>query len=122
MKQIRYKAMIVGGSSQCSILQLSDYESRQEKIQTTKSLAEDMLNKSLKWIIDGEETFSQLSALWELVKFLRSKNGNVFIHLKTHNYSYYFLRCTSLTDEILDFCDVLTDKNGISINLKEALE
>jgi len=110
MRQIRYEAMIVGGSSQCSILRLSDYESRHEKSQNTEALAEEMLNRSMNWIIDGKEVFTQVSALWELVKYLRNKNNEVFIHLKTNNYNYYFLRCASLTDEILDCCDVLTDK------------
>lgn len=118
MRQIRYEAIIVGGSSQCSILRLSDYESRHEKSQDTETLAEEMLNRSMNWIIDGVEVFSQVSALWELVRYLRNKNNDVFIHLKTHNYNYYFLRCTSLTDEILDCCDVLTDKNRVNIDLR----
>ena len=88
MRQIRYEAMIVGGSSQCSILRLSDYESRHEKSQNTETLAEEMLDRSMNWIIDGVEVFSQVSALWELVRYLRSKNNDVFIHLKTHNYNY----------------------------------
>ena len=91
MRQIRYEAMIVGGSSQCSILRLSDYESRHEKSQNTEALAEEMLDRSMNWIIDGAEVFSQVSALWELVRYLRNKNNDVFIHLKTHNYNYYFL-------------------------------
>ena len=115
MRQIRYEAMIVGGSSQCSILRLSDYESRHEKSQNTETLAEEMLDRSMNWIID---VFSQVSALWELVRYLRSKNNDVFIHLKTHNYNYYFLRCASLTDEILDCCDVLTDKDRVNIDLR----
>ena len=118
MRQIRYEAMIVGGSSQCSILRLSDYESRHEKSQNTETLAEEMLDRSMNWIIDGVEVFSQVSALWELVRYLRNKNNDVFIHLKTHNYNYYFLRGTSLTDEILDCCDVLTDKDRVNIDLR----
>lgn len=118
MRQIRYEAMIAGGSSQCSILRLSDYKSRHEKSQNTEALAEEMLDRSMNWIIDGVEVFSQVSALWELVRYLRNKNNDVFIHLKTHNYSYYFLRCASLTDEILDCCDVLTDKDRANIDLR----
>lgn len=118
MRQIRYEAMIVSGSSQCSILRLSDYESRHEKSQNTEALAKEMLDRSMNWIIDGVEVFSQVSALWELVRYLRNKNNDVFIHLKTHNYNYYFLRCASLTDEILDCCDVLTDKDRANIDLR----
>lgn len=121
MRQIRYEAMIVGGSSQCSILRLSDYESRHEKSQNTEALAEEMLDRSMNWIIDGAEIFNQINALLELVRYLRNKNSKVFIHLKTHNYNYYFLRCVSLTDEILDCCDVLTDKNEINIDLRATI-
>lgn len=121
MRQIRYEAMIVGGSSQCSILRLSDYESRHEKSQDTEVLAEEMLDRSMNWIIDGAEVFNQINALLELVRYLRNKSSEVFIHLKTHNYNYYFLRCVSLTDEILDCCDVLTDKNEINIDLRATI-
>ena len=121
MRQIRYEAMIVGGSNQCSILRLSDYESRHEKSQDTEVLAEEMLDRSMNWIIDGAEIFNQINALLELVRYLRNKNSEVFIHLKTHNYNYYFLRCASLTDEILDCCDVLTDKNEINIDLRATI-
>ncbi len=118
MRQIRYEAMIVGGSSQCSTLRLSDYESRQEKIQTAESLAREMLSRSMNWIIDGKEIFTQINALLELVRCLKKENEDVFIHLKTHNYNYNFLRGASLTDEILDCCDILTDKDGVNIDLR----
>lgn len=119
MRQIRYEKMIVGDSNQCSVLRLSDCESRQEKCMTTSELGRYMLEKSHNWVIDGEEIFNQVTGLWELLKYMRGKeNNDLFIHLKTHHYNYYFLRCASLTDEILDLCDVLTDKDGINIDLR----
>lgn len=118
MRQIRYETMVVGDSNQCSTLRLSDYESRQEKYMTTYELGKYMLKKSHNWIIDGEEIFSQVGALLELLRYMRDECDDLFIHLVTNHYNYYFLRCTSLTDEILDCCDVLTDKDGNTIDLR----
>lgn len=119
MKTIRYENMIVGSSNQSSILRLSDYESCQFKEVTAHSLAEDMFKKSNVWIIDGEEVLNQVGALWELLKELRELSKNqIFIHLVTHHYDYWFMRSTSITDEILDMCDVLTDRNHNMLDLR----
>lgn len=121
MRMIRYESMIAGGSNQCSTLRLSSYESRQEKESTTEELSHNMALISDKWIIDGDEIFTQINALWELVKFLRDNNKDIFIHIKTHHYGYGFLRCASMTDEILDYCDVLTDKDENMIDLRATI-
>lgn len=120
MKTIRYDSMVIGGSNQCSILRLSDYKSHQFKEETTSNLANKMIKKSKQWIIDGEEVLNQVSSVWELLKELRinDKERELFIHLKTNHYDYWFMRSTSVTDDILDLCDVLTDKSHNSLDLR----
>ncbi len=119
MKTIRYSKMVIGGSNQCSTLTLSSCESHQFKEKGTTQLAELMLDKSKNWIIDGEEVLDQVSGLYELLKELKRENPHeVFIHLKTNHYDYWFMRGISLTDSILDLCDVLTDKHKNSLDLR----
>lgn len=120
MKTIRYSKMVIGGSNQCSTLILSSCESHQFKENTIPDLVNKMINKSKQWIIEGEEVLDQVSSLWELLKELRAsdKNKELFIHLKTNHYDYWFMRSTSVTDDILDLCDVLTDKSNNSLDLR----
>ena len=118
MRTIRYDDMIIGGSNQCSTLKLSDCGSHQGKEITTCELGKMMLDKSDSWVIEGDEPIKWTYSLYELLSFIKSENGKAFVHLKTNNYDYYFLRSTSITDEILDMCDVLTDKRHNSIDLR----
>lgn len=119
MKTIRYSKMVIGGSNQCSTLILSSCESRQFKETYTTRLAEEMLKKSKSWIIDGEEVLDQVNALYELLRELkRGASYDVFIHLKTNHYDYWFMRGISVTDSILDLCDVLTDKHKTPLDLR----
>lgn len=119
MKTIRYSKMVVGGSNQCSTLILSNCESHQFKEIYPPQLAQLMLEKSKSWVIDGEEVLDQVNSLYELLKELKKKSSHeVFIHLKTKHYDYWFMRSMSLTDDILDLCDVLTDKNNNCLDLR----
>ena len=119
MKTIRYSKMVIGGSNQCSTLILSSCESHQSNEMYTTQLAELMLKKSKNWIIDGEEVLDQVTSLYELLKELKKGNSQeVFIHLKTKHYDYWFMRGISVTDNILDMCDVLTDKHNNSLDLR----
>ncbi|MBQ2871553.1 hypothetical protein IJE86_07620 [bacterium] len=119
MKTIRYSKMVIGGSNQCSTLILSSCESHQSNEMYTTQLAELMLKKSKNWIIDGEEVLDQVTSLYELLKELKKGNSQeVFIHLKTKHYDYWFMRGISVTDSILDMCDVLTDKHNNSLDLR----
>lgn len=119
MKTIRYSKMVIGGSNQCSTLILSSCGSHQSNEMYTTQLAELMLKKSKNWIIDGEEVLDQVTSLYELLKELKKENSQeVFIHLKTKHYDYWFMRGISVTDSILDMCDVLTDKHNHSLDLR----
>ena len=119
MKTIRYSKMVIGGSNQCSTLILSSCGNHQSNEMYTTQLAKLMLDKSKNWIIDGEEVLDQVSGLYELLKELKKENSHeVFIHLKTNHYDYWFMRGISLTDSILDLCDVLTDKHKNSLDLR----
>lgn len=119
MKTIRYSKMVIGGSNQCSTLILSSCMSRQSNEMYATQLAKLMLDKSKSWIIDGEEVLDQVSGLYELLKELKKGNSQeVFIHLKTKHYDYWFMRGISVTDSILDMCDVLTDKHNNSLDLR----
>ncbi len=119
MKTIRYSKMVIGGSNQCSTLILSSCGSHQFKEIYPTQLAQLMLEKSKSWIIDGEEVLDQVNGLLELLKELKKGHTqDVFIHLKTNHYDYWFMRSISMTDDILDFCDVLTDKNKHSLDLR----
>lgn len=119
MKTIRYSKMVIGGSNQCSTLILSSCGSHQSNEMYTAQLAELMLKKSKNWIIDGEEVLDQVTSLYELLKELKKENSQeVFIHLKTKHYDYWFMRGISVTDSILDLCDVLTDKHNNSLDLR----
>ena len=117
MKTIRYDSMVMGGSNSYGILRLSDYMSRQSQNISTTELANKMLNKNKRWIIDGEEVLEQAGSLLELLRELK-KDKETFIHLKTNHYDYWFMRSTSATDEILDLCDILTDSHNKTLNLK----
>lgn len=117
MRIIRYSSMVVGSRDQCGTLELSNYEDCHHKQETTHQLGEEMLKRSNAWIIRGEP-FKQISALYELIEYLRENGKNVFIHIKSPNYDYSMLRSTSKTDEILDMCDVLTDRSGATIDLR----
>lgn len=117
MRMIRYSKMVIGSRDQCGTLELSNYDDCHHKQETTCQLAEKMLKKANAWIIDGEP-FKQISALYELIEYIREKGDHTFIHIKSHIYDYSVLRSTSTTDEILDMCDVLTDKNGVPMDLR----
>lgn len=117
MRMIRYNKMIVGGSS---ILELSEYKSRQGKETSTQELAKEMAKKSKRWTIDGEDTIGWTYSLYELLRALRNEDYNIFIHLRSREYSYDFLRSVTLTDDILDLCDELTDSCGFEFNLRGA--
>lgn len=117
MRIIRYSNMVVGSHDQCGTLELSNYDDCRHEQKTTYQLGEEMLERANAWIISGEP-FKQISALYELVKYLRENGKNIFIHIKSPNYDYSMLRSTSKTDEILDMCDVLTDRSGVTIDLR----
>lgn len=119
MRTIRYSEMIAGGSNQCNTLILSNCESHQYNQINTYQLAQKMLRKSKNWIIDGEEVLDQARGLLELLRELKENSSqNVFIHLKTKHYDYCFMRGISVTDDILDLCDIMTDKNNQCIDLR----
>ena len=107
MKTIRYSKMVIGGSNQCSTLILSSCGSHQSNEMYTTQLAELMLKKSKNWIIDGEEVLDQVTSLYELLKELKKENSQEV-----------FMRGISVTDSILDMCDVLTDKHNNSLDLR----
>ena len=113
MKTIRYKEMVTGSHNQIASIEISNYGDCLEC--STYRLSEIMKNKANAWIIDGEP-FHQISALYELLKYLRKEK--IFIHIKSRDYDYGILRGTSVTDEILDMCDVFTGKDGRTIDLR----
>ena len=115
MRIIRYDSLVVGSHDQCGVLRLSDCDDCRI---STWELGKIMLDKAKAWIIEGYEPFKQINALYELLKYLNENEKNVFIHIKSYTYSYMTLRSASTTDEILDMCDILTDINGIPIDLR----
>lgn len=115
---IRYDSLTIGSRSHCGVLKLSDCN---DCLLPTWELGKMMLAKSKKWIIEGEEPFNQINALYELVKYLRNESRDVLIHIKSYTYNYTLLRCASKTDELLDMCDYLTDTSGSKINLRRIL-
>lgn len=117
MRMIRYSEMVVGSHDQCGTLELSNYDDCLHEQKTTHQLGEEMLERANAWIIEGEP-FKQISALYELLKYLKENGDHTFIHIKSKIYDYSVLRSASKTDEILDMCDVLTDKNGVPIDLR----
>lgn len=122
MRTIRYSKMIVGDSNQYSTLTLSSWESHQCTEVYTTQLADLMLSKSKKWLIEGTEVLDQADGLLDLLRYLK-KGGtkSVTVKLRTNHYDYWFMRCTSVTDEILDFCDVLIDRNEKPLDLQATL-
>ena len=116
MYMIRYSKMVVGSRNQSSVIELSNYNDCQYMELTTYQLGDLMLKYSNSWIIDGEP-FNQISAIYDLLKYLRAHGKNIFIHIKSANYDYWTLRGTSKTDEILDMCNILTDRSGKEIKL-----
>lgn len=116
MYMIRYSKMVVGSRNQSSVIELSNYNDCQYMELTTYQLGDLMLKYSDSWIIDGEP-FNQISAIYDLLKYLRAHSKNIFIHIKSANYDYWTLRGISKTDEILDMCNVLTDRSGKEIKL-----
>lgn len=118
MHIIGYEDIVVNRGSRCGILKLSNYDGCQS---TTYELSAKMISLADSWKIDGEEPFNQIQALYELLKYLNKDEHNIHIHITSHNYDYMTLRGTSLTDAILDMCDVLTDRSGKDIILREQI-
>lgn len=114
---IRCKSFEVSKRQRRGVLKLSSDEGHKFTIPEVGDL---MLSFDGKWIIEGDEPFWQIDALYGLLKYLRERNKNIFIYIKSSNFSYYTLRNISMTDEILDMCDVLFDISGSKINLREA--
>lgn len=121
MQTIRYDSMVIGGSNQSSTLVLSDYESHCGKEDDAYLLGLMMAKKSQAWIIDGDEPIKWLKALLELLKGIRDgqKKERIFIKLKS-KYTYFYLKSASLTNDILDYCDVLTN-DDVNIDLRAAM-
>ena len=117
MYMIRYSKVVVGSRNQSSVIELSNYNDCQYIESTTSQLGDMMLKYSKSWIIDGEP-FGQISAVYDLLKYLRAHEHGLFIHIKSANYDYWTLRGTSKTDEILDMCNLLTDRSGKEITLR----
>ena len=113
MNMIRCNRMVVGSHN---LIELSNYNDCQYMEMPINQLGDIMIQYGDSWIIDGEP-FGQISAIYELLKYLRAQKHDLFIHIKSANYDYWTLRGTSKTDEILDMCNVLTDRSGKEIEL-----
>lgn len=122
MEMIRYDEMVIGSPDQYSVLRLSSYSGCQGIEIPIKELALKMKNKDSHWIIEGDEPIEWLSILLKLLRELKKDEKYFHIKLKTNNYFYPILHGTSITDAILDLCDILIDKENNVINLSNVKE